>query len=295
MPTLADAVLPLIRSRSDLHRWSAANEHGRKMHDAVNILETALTREDPTAVLAVTQKAIASAISVIGRADDSSGIIGDAVQRLLAVHARAAVLAKPTAGKLVTWLVAFHLDGRQDFFEIDPVAYAPDLGEKGMAVHRAKLAQVAATLPPEHAGSHRWSDEHGHTRFVLDWKPNAWPCSTKTSRPSSAPTPGTGRSPPGSRTPGEPWARSASSTWPSTGSSRPPTSTWTPVGQSRRVLVPSPHRPSPSGTARRAADRVAAVPLLQQRGPAPRRRRRRLAGPPRHPSQRTYAASAEGR
>ncbi len=36
---LADDVLSLIRSRSDLHRWSAANAHGRDMHEAIDILE----------------------------------------------------------------------------------------------------------------------------------------------------------------------------------------------------------------------------------------------------------------
>jgi hypothetical protein len=40
---LADAVLPRIRSRADLWRWSAANEHGRQMREAVTILEHAST------------------------------------------------------------------------------------------------------------------------------------------------------------------------------------------------------------------------------------------------------------
>jgi hypothetical protein len=39
--TLADAVLPLIRTRADLSRWSASNAHGRQMHEAVDILEAA--------------------------------------------------------------------------------------------------------------------------------------------------------------------------------------------------------------------------------------------------------------
>jgi hypothetical protein len=34
--TLADAVLPLIRTRADLSRWSASSAHGRQMHEAVN-------------------------------------------------------------------------------------------------------------------------------------------------------------------------------------------------------------------------------------------------------------------
>lgn len=40
--TLTQAVLPLIRTRADQHRWSAANAHGGQMHEAVNILEAAI-------------------------------------------------------------------------------------------------------------------------------------------------------------------------------------------------------------------------------------------------------------
>ena len=74
MTSLADTVLPLVRTRADLSRWGAANEHGRQMHDA---LEAALPTADPAEVYAVVQAALASAVKVIARADDSSGIIGD--------------------------------------------------------------------------------------------------------------------------------------------------------------------------------------------------------------------------
>ena len=37
--SLADAVLPLIRTRADLHRYSSANQHGQQMHEAIDILE----------------------------------------------------------------------------------------------------------------------------------------------------------------------------------------------------------------------------------------------------------------
>jgi hypothetical protein len=91
---LADAVLPLIHTRADVWRWSAANEHGRQMHEAVEILERAAGTEDPAVVFAVTQKAIASALKVIMRADDSSGIIGDACRALLDLHPEVAARAK---------------------------------------------------------------------------------------------------------------------------------------------------------------------------------------------------------
>ena len=90
MSPLADQVLPLIRTCSDLHRWSAANAHGRQMNEAVDILEAAVPTSDPADVYSVTHRALASALKVIARADDSSGIIGDAVRRLLELHPRAA-------------------------------------------------------------------------------------------------------------------------------------------------------------------------------------------------------------
>jgi len=61
---LADAVLPLIRTRADLYRWSVSNEHGRQMHEAVDLLEQAVGVEDTAEVYAVTHKPLASAIKV---------------------------------------------------------------------------------------------------------------------------------------------------------------------------------------------------------------------------------------
>jgi hypothetical protein len=35
---LADSVLPLIRThRTDLYRWNVSNEHGSRMHEAVDV------------------------------------------------------------------------------------------------------------------------------------------------------------------------------------------------------------------------------------------------------------------
>ncbi len=166
---LGDAVLPLIRTRTDLHRWSASNAHGRQMHEAVDILESAIPTTDPSEVYSITHKALASAIKVIARADDSSGIIGDACRRLLALHPQVAATARVPTGPLVNWMMKFQFDGDVDFFELDPVAYAPALGEKGMANYRARLDEVRATLPPEPPESERFSAGFRHERWVLEW------------------------------------------------------------------------------------------------------------------------------
>lgn len=169
MSSLADAVLPLIRTRADVWRWSVANEHGRRMHDAIDILEAAIPTEDPATVYAVTHKALASAITVIARADDSSGIIGDACRRLLDLHPKAAAAANVPPGKLVDWMVKFQFHGEVDHFHLDPVAYAPALGERGMAVYRAKLEEIRAGLAPLPADAEPWSVPNSHERWVLDW------------------------------------------------------------------------------------------------------------------------------
>src|SRR6187455_737298 len=165
---LADAVLPLIRTRADLSRWSASNAHGRQMHEAVDHLEAAILKADPAEVYAVTHKALASAIKVIARADDSSGIIGGACRRLLQLHPTVAAAARVPAGSLVDWMLRFQFDGDVDYFEIDPVAYAPALGTSGMAAYRGRLSDFQAGLGPRPSAEDHWPSQHSHEWFVLE-------------------------------------------------------------------------------------------------------------------------------
>lgn len=169
MTDLAGAVLPLVRTRSDLHRWSAANAHGARMLDAVAILEDAKGSEDPAVVFTVTQQAIGSAMKVIMRADDSSGIIGDACRGLLDLHARVAARAEPPVARLVDWMIKFQFVNECDFFTIDPVAYAPALGRRGVASYRARLDDIAAGLDPEPPEDMRWRSPDSGARFALEW------------------------------------------------------------------------------------------------------------------------------
>ncbi len=169
MTTLSDVILPLIRTRGEVSRWSAANAHGRQMHDGVDILEAALPTMDPSEAYAVTHKALASAIKVIARADDSSGIIGAACRRLLDLHPKVSADARIPAGKLVDWMMKFQFDGDVDYFELDPVAYAPALGPLGMATYRARLDEVARGLGPRPSEDQRRSSPHSHEWFTLDW------------------------------------------------------------------------------------------------------------------------------
>lgn len=167
MTALADAVLPRIRTRAELYRWGAANAHGRQMHEAVDILERELPVGDPADVYDVTHRALASALKVIARADDSSGIIGDACRRLIDLHPRAAAAADVPHRRLIDWMLKFQFDGEVDYFELDPVSYADALGATGIELYRARLDAVRKEIGFEPPGSGRFQVDDFHRRHVL--------------------------------------------------------------------------------------------------------------------------------
>ena len=176
---LTDAFLPLIRSTSrDLWRYSAANDQGHRMHDGVELLELAV--DDPAALVAqgiqaptpqqvytVVHKALASSIRVIARADDSSGIIGDACQRLIDLHPRVAAQAGVSRAKLADWVYEFHFDDEVDYFVLDPVAYAPALGDEGLRRLRGRIEALRAQLAP--ADPNDRFPRLDHRQFVVQW------------------------------------------------------------------------------------------------------------------------------
>lgn len=151
MSDLADAVLPLIRNACGpvalerRQRARPADARGSRDPAAGGRVRGSCCRLHGDA------EAIASALKVIKRADDPSGIIGDACRALLDLHRKGAARAKVPVGKLVDWMINFQFDDECDFFHLDPVAYAPALGAHGMASYRAKLAVPRV----EHNRTHR--------------------------------------------------------------------------------------------------------------------------------------------
>lgn len=176
---LADAVLPLIRTkRQDLWRYSASNEHGMSMQEGAALIELAVASPQelpacgvktptPKETYAVTHKALASAIKVIGRADDSSGIIGGACRTLIRVHPLAAYAAGVPQVKLAEWVWKFHFDEKVDYFNLDPVAYAPALGGKGVAHLRALVATLRTEIASS-AGEEQITS-YNHREYLLRW------------------------------------------------------------------------------------------------------------------------------
>jgi hypothetical protein len=89
------------------------------------------------------QRAVGHVVKVILRADDSNGMIGDLARQLLELHARACQPGVADPVKLAKWMVKFMFVD-QDFFVVDPVRYAPGLGDRGLAVYRREVAAKSA-------------------------------------------------------------------------------------------------------------------------------------------------------
>jgi hypothetical protein len=66
-------------------------------------------------------------------------------------------------------MMRFQFEGEVDYFELDPVAYAPALGGPGMMAYRARLEEVRSRLAPQPPESEPWSVPDRHERFVLEW------------------------------------------------------------------------------------------------------------------------------
>lgn len=58
-------------------------------------------------------------------------------------------------------------DDNVDYFELAPVAYAPALGDVGMAAYRKRLAEVEARLRPRPSPDERSTSGHSHEWFTL--------------------------------------------------------------------------------------------------------------------------------
>lgn len=119
------------------------NEVAVECHELIGI--------EPTAVPALLQRAVERVTATLMYMDDSTGIIGDGLRGLMAVHAHACAVATPDAKRLAAWLVKLRLDspGWPDFELRD---YTETLGDRGRNEIARLLAERAATADPDPHG-----------------------------------------------------------------------------------------------------------------------------------------------
>ena len=135
----ADAVL---RTRRHLD-YREANEWALDAGAVVDEIEAEAERNPSRELLKLIELSVGRVVKVILKSDDSSGMMGDVAHRLLAIHGQVALAGVAEPKALARWMIKFGFDD-QDFFTIDPVLYAPALGDKGMTAYRKTVAERSA-------------------------------------------------------------------------------------------------------------------------------------------------------
>ncbi len=132
----------VLRTRRHLD-YSEANEWALDAGVVVDAMLAEAERNPSRELLKLIELSVGRVVKVILKSDDSSGMMGDVAHRLLAIHEQVALAGVGEPKALARWMIKFGFDD-QDFFTIDPVSYAPALGDKGMAAYRKTVAERAA-------------------------------------------------------------------------------------------------------------------------------------------------------
>ncbi|MET8312270.1 DUF6880 family protein [Micromonospora sp. NPDC005173] len=96
----------------------------------------------------VLRKAVDRITRALMYLDDSSGIIGDDLQELMDLYAKACAAALPNPVSLAGWLVKLECDG-PGWPRIRLAGFAPALGERGIAEVERLVTERACTADPE--------------------------------------------------------------------------------------------------------------------------------------------------
>jgi hypothetical protein len=131
-----------LRTRRHLDYW-ASSAWARDASPVVDALADAVAAGPSAELVPLLERAAGHLVKVILRADDSDGLIGDLARRVLDLHQTACTTGVTDPTALARWMVRFTFDD-QDFFVVDPVAYADALGERGLAAYRKEVAKRSA-------------------------------------------------------------------------------------------------------------------------------------------------------
>lgn len=139
-----------LRRDRRTHPYHGRREYSQRVREVAAVCEGLIDTE-PAAVPALARRAVDLVTTALMYLDDSSGIIGDDLHALMAVHVRACVVAPPNSQRLAVWLAKLRLDGPgwPDFELRD---YAGALGHKGRAELERIVDEHAKTAEPDMFG-----------------------------------------------------------------------------------------------------------------------------------------------
>lgn len=132
------------------HPYHGRREYSQLAREVAAACE-ALIDSEPASVPGLAQRAVDLVTTALMYLDDSSGMVGDDLHALMAVHARACAATPPDPKRRAVWLGKLRLDGPgwPDFELRD---YAAALGDKGQAELARIVEDRAKTTEPDLLG-----------------------------------------------------------------------------------------------------------------------------------------------
>lgn len=140
---LEELVLAAIDDLDPLYEDWGHTLHDSGMSRALDRIEKHLDRGEAAATRPALELAVQELTDLdLDEVDDHYGTLSEALQRSIDLYARACVLAPPEPHDLAQWHLALRLSEPE---ARAPLAdFAPALGEEGLAVYRASLADAEA-------------------------------------------------------------------------------------------------------------------------------------------------------
>ncbi|WP_327007056.1 hypothetical protein OHA72_07130 [Dactylosporangium sp. NBC_01737] len=132
--------------RTDPYR--GRQEYSHAARDLTDRCEALIDAGEAVTVVPVLRKAADRMTTALMYMDDSSGIVGDDLQRIMDLYARACVAAPPNPKRLASWLVKVECDG-PGWPRILLRDFAPALGASGLVEVEHLVAERAETADPE--------------------------------------------------------------------------------------------------------------------------------------------------
>ncbi|WP_431681298.1 DUF6880 family protein [Kitasatospora sp. KL5] len=143
------ALVDRLRWDKRRHPYHGRGEYQATAHRALETATTLVEAGRAHTIVRTLRTAVDRVTRTLMYLDDSSGIVGDALQGLVDLYARALEQAPPANPKtLASWLVSAQFDG-PGWPRIHLRAFAPALGERGIAEITAQVQARAADADPD--------------------------------------------------------------------------------------------------------------------------------------------------
>ena len=128
--------------------YRGRREYSHTARELADACERLIGSGRSASAVPVLRRAVDRMTSALQYLDDSSGIVGDDLQRLMGLYARACTSAPPSPKSLAGWLVKLEFDG-PGWPRIMLRDFAGALGERGLAELERLVAERVATADPE--------------------------------------------------------------------------------------------------------------------------------------------------